>query len=111
MTLRRRTRPVPVGELLGRALDGLGAAERVEQAQVVLEWADRVGPRIAAVCRARAVTPDGTLFVNVVSSAWANELALMQHTLLDMANRGLTRGRITKIRWHVGPLEERPTAR
>jgi len=111
MTQRRRARPVVVGDLVGRALADLGAVERVEQAQVVLEWAQRVGPRIAAVCQARAVTPDGTLFVNVVSSAWANELALMQHTLLDLANRGLTRGRITRIRWHVAPLDGRPTSR
>ena len=110
MTTRRRARPVPLGELVGPALDRLGALDRVDQARVVLEWADRVGPKIAAVCRARAVTPDGTLFVNVISSAWANELALMQQALLEMANRGLTRGRVTRIRWHVAPLAERPTS-
>jgi len=111
MTVRRRARPTAVGEVVGRALDGLGAGDRVEQARVVLEWAERVGPQIAAVCQARAVTPDGTLFVNVVSSAWANELALMQQALLEKANRGLTRGRISRIRWHVAPLDRRPTSR
>lgn len=111
MTARRRTRPVAVGDLVSRTLNDLGAGDRVEQAQVVLEWAERVGPQLASVCQARAVTPDGTLFVNVISSAWANELALMQQALLEKANRGLTRGRITRIRWHVAPLDWRPTSR
>lgn len=108
MSGRPRTRPKALGELVRPALDAIGAGVRVEQAQVVLEWAERVGPQIAAVSRARAVTPDGTLFVDVASSAWANELALMQHSLLELANRGLTHGRITRIRWRVAPLTERP---
>jgi predicted nucleic acid-binding Zn ribbon protein len=108
MKARRRARLTALRELVRPALSALGAGARVEQAQVVLEWAERVGPQIAAVSRARAVTPDGTLFVDVASSAWANELALMQHTLLELANRGLARRRITRIRWSVAPLDDPP---
>lgn len=107
MKRKRRAQPVAVGAVLGDALRQAGIARRVEQAQVVLEWSQRVGPQIAAVTSARAATADGTLFVDVVSSAWMAELMMMQPTLLEAVNRGRGSGRIRQIRWRVGSLSER----
>lgn len=109
MKRRRRAQPIAVGNVVGDALRRAGVAHRVEQARAVLEWSERVGPQIAAVTRARAATPDGTLFVDVISSAWMAELTMMQPTLLDAVNRGRGDGRIRQLRWRVAPLSKRPS--
>jgi predicted nucleic acid-binding Zn ribbon protein len=74
-------------------------ATRLGQAQVVTEWARLVGPQVAAVTSAESVSPDGTLFVRVATSAWRNELQLMMPDLMARINAGRGAGRIKTIRW------------
>jgi predicted nucleic acid-binding Zn ribbon protein len=71
----------------------------VAQAQVVTQWAGLVGPQVAAVTTAESVSPDGTLFVRVATSAWRNELQLMMPDLMARVNAGRGAGRIRTIRW------------
>ena len=96
---RKRRKPVAVGEALQRYLTRSGLGTRVAQAQVVAEWARLVGPQVAAVTSAESVSPDGTLFVRVATSAWRNELQLMMPELMARVNAGRGAGRIKTIRW------------
>ncbi len=99
---RKSAKPARVSEVLAVYLQRAGLAERVAQAGVIAEWAAIVGPDVAPVAAAEAVTPDGVLLVRVRSSAWANELSLMAHQIIARVNAGRTTGRIERIRWLVG---------
>lgn len=96
--------PVPLGDVLDHWLAKSGLAKRFDLATVVDEWPELVGPQIAAVTRAMAVTPDGTLMVRVATNAWATELGLMTPRILARVN-GSKRGRVLHVRWMVGPLD------
>jgi len=79
------------------AKSGLG--KRLAQAQVIPDWPGLVGPQIAAVTEPQSVTPDGTLFVRVTTSAWMTELQLMAPQIMAALNAGRGAGRIKTIRW------------
>ncbi|MGE5142479.1 MAG: DUF721 domain-containing protein [Acidobacteriota bacterium] len=96
---RKRRTPMAVGDALRGYLTRSGLAPRLAQAQLVAEWPRLVGPQVAAVTRAESVTPDGTLFVRVATSAWRNELQLMMPELMARVNAGRGAGRINTIRW------------
>ena len=59
-----------------------GIAERVDQAGIIPEWPSLVGKQIAAVTSPKSVTANGTLFVEVTTNAWMNELSLLEPELL-----------------------------
>jgi predicted nucleic acid-binding Zn ribbon protein len=98
-------RPSPLGDALNTWITHHGMAKRFDLAAAVATWPDAVGPQIAAVTRALAVTPDGTLTVRVTTHAWATELGLMAPRILTRLN-GAKRGRVQHIRWLVGPLDQ-----
>lgn len=96
-------RPVPLGDVLRRFLDQQGFAKRVGQATAMEAWPSVVGPAVAAAARPLVVTSDGTLIVAVRSSAWMNELSLMERDLLEALNRANPSAPLTKIRWQIAP--------
>jgi predicted nucleic acid-binding Zn ribbon protein len=96
-------RPVPLGDVLRRFLDQQGLAKRVGQATAMEAWPGVVGPAVAAAARPLVVTSDGTLIVAVRSSAWMNELSLMERDLLEALNRANPSAPLTKIRWQIAP--------
>jgi predicted nucleic acid-binding Zn ribbon protein len=87
-----------VGDLLARFLDRSGIAARVEQATVLADWPQRVGPQIAAVASPTGLHDD-TLYVGVSSSVWLMELNLMKAELMKRVNAGRKEGRIREIRF------------
>ena len=96
-------RPATLAEALQSWLKQSGMSKRLQQAGVVEQWAELVGPQISAVTAPEAVTPDGVLRVRVATAAWANELSLMTPRILARINAGRT-GRVKEIRWvPVGP--------
>jgi predicted nucleic acid-binding Zn ribbon protein len=95
-------RPEPLADALRRFLERQGLAKRVSQATAIEAWPGVVGPAVAAATRPLAVTSDGTLLVAVRSSAWMNELSLMERDLLDALNRANPSAPLTKIRWQIG---------
>jgi predicted nucleic acid-binding Zn ribbon protein len=99
MTNRRQGKPMPLGDALRRYLAKAGLGRRLAQAQVIPDWPRLVGPQIAAVTQPESVTPDGTLFVRVATSAWMNELQLMAPDIMARVNAGRGPGRIKTIRW------------
>jgi predicted nucleic acid-binding Zn ribbon protein len=98
-----RKDPQRVGDLIGRYLRREGLAKRVDLAGAVDRWAEVVGPKVAAVTRAEAVSPDGILWVRVTSSAWATELSLMAPRILGRLNQDRG-GQVREIRCLVGPI-------
>ena len=98
-------RPLPLSEALNAWIARNGMAKRFDLAAAVAIWPDAVGPQVAAVTRALAVTPDGTLTVRVATHAWATELGLMVPRILTRLN-GDKRGRVQHIRWLVGSLDQ-----
>jgi predicted nucleic acid-binding Zn ribbon protein len=93
-----RPRPVRVGDVLAGLLRESGLAERVAEAAVVPEWAERVGPAIAAVTEPLRASR-GTLIVAVRSSAWLMELRLMERQILERLNTGRSQGRVQRVRF------------
>jgi predicted nucleic acid-binding Zn ribbon protein len=51
------------------------------------------------VAEPMSVTADGTLFVNVTTNAWMNELSLMEPELLRALNAKDGRVPVKRIRW------------
>ena len=99
MSDERRRRPTTLGDVLAGVLKESGLADRVEQAAILPEWGELVGPQIAAVTEPRSVSADGTLWVAVRTHAWMNELSLLEPELLrKLATRPL-RSPIRRIRW------------
>ena len=98
---KRRPKPQKLGDALASYLSESGLAERVEQAGVIPEWADLVGPQIATVTEPLAISRDGTLFVAVRTNAWMNELSLLEPQLLAAINAKPGRARVSKIYWRL----------
>ena len=92
-------RPERLKEVLSEFLRRSGLAARVEQAEVVPEWDKLVGAQISAVTLPQSITPDGTLFVQVRSNPWMNELSLMEPELLRALNAKPGRAPVRRIRW------------
>lgn len=94
-----RKKPSTIGDVLAGVLKDTGIAARVEQAGIIPEWSALVGMQIAAVTEPMSITADGTLFVNVTTSAWMNELSLMEPELLRALNAKDGRVPVKRIRW------------
>ena len=94
-----KKRPERLANVLSGLLKTSGLEERVEQARVVPEWPQLVGPQIAAVTEPRSISGDGTLFVLVRTNAWMTELSLLEPELLRSLNRDPNRAPVRKIRW------------
>ncbi|HEU4563127.1 MAG TPA: DUF721 domain-containing protein [Gemmatimonadaceae bacterium] len=88
-------------EALRSFLAESGLEARVEQAGIIPEWAELVGPTIAKVTQPIAIAQDGTLFVAVRTNAWMSELSLMEPQLLSELNGKSGRAPVTRIRWRL----------
>ncbi len=100
--LRRGDRPppaTPLEEAIAAYVKRAGLKRRLDQASVIPEWGELVGPQIAAVTTPHVVTHDGALIVSVVSAAWLQELQLMSPTILKrLGQRGK---KIRRIVWRA----------
>ena len=98
MTRGRKPEPLRIGLAVKQYLEQSGLEERIDQAAVLPEWAERVGAGIAAVTEPLRVSR-GTLVVAVRSSAWLMELKLMEREIVRRLNIDRERGRIEAIRF------------
>ena len=95
----RKKKPEALGNIVASWLDGSGLAERVDQASIIPEWPKLVGPQIAQVTTPQSISANGTLFVQVTTNAWMNELSLLEPELLRSLNAGGKRAPVRRIRW------------
>ena len=102
--MRQKRPPATLADALASYLRQSGFAKRMQQAGIIEEWEELVGPQIAAVTSPESVTQDGVLRVRVATAPWANELSLMTPKILARLNAGRT-GRVKEIRWVPGLLD------
>ena len=110
MSDNTKRRFTTIGEVLAEFLARSGIGDRLAEARAVPEWAERVGPAIAAVTRPVAASR-GTLVVAVRSSAWLMELHMMEREILRRLNAGREEGRIDRIRFVMDGGEPVPRRR
>lgn len=96
--MSRRRAPRPGGDAF-RAAREL-AAPRTGLASVQSAWAEAVGARVAAVT-APASERAGTLTVDCADGVWAQELDLMQETLLERLREVLGEAAPRSLRFRV----------
>jgi predicted nucleic acid-binding Zn ribbon protein len=99
----KRIEPTPLADALTSYFKQAGLTKRVQQAGIIEQWAELVGPQIAAVTSPESVTPDGVLRVRVATAPWASELSLMSPKILARLNAGRS-GRVKEIRWIPGEI-------
>jgi len=80
-----RNEPTRLGELVKPFLREKGMERQVERVEVLEAWPELVGERLAEVTRAAGLA-EGTLFVEVRSSAWLMELNMMKSEVLARVN-------------------------
>ena len=91
-------KPTTLGEALSKYVRRAGFKRRLDQASVIPEWAELVGPKIAEVTTPVVVRDNGVLVVAVKSSAWMQELQLNSPEILrKLGQRGK---KIRRIAWH-----------
>ena len=95
----RKKKPEAIGDLVASWLGQSGLAARIDQASIIPEWADLVGPQIATVTTPKSITANATLFVEVTTNAWMNELSLLEPELLRSLNAKAGRAPVRRIRW------------
>jgi predicted nucleic acid-binding Zn ribbon protein len=78
--MSRRRAPRPAGDALRAARDL--AAPRTGLAAVQAAWSGALGPRLAAAAQPVSER-EGTVTVECVDGVWAQELDLMQESLLE----------------------------
>lgn len=94
-----KRKPEPIADVLQGWIDKSGIATRIGQASVVPEWEKLIGPQISSVTAPTSVSADGTLWVQVTTNAWMNELSLMEPQLLKALNARPGQAKIRRIRW------------
>lgn len=100
--MSRNDRPppaTPLEDAIAAYIRRAGLKRRLDQASVIPEWAELVGPQIAAVTTPHLVTRDGALIVSVVSAGWLQELQLMSPTILKRL--GQHGKKIRRIVWRA----------
>jgi predicted nucleic acid-binding Zn ribbon protein len=98
----RKKKPEAIGDLVASWLGQSGLAKRIDQASIIPEWPDLVGPQIATVTTPKSITANGTLFVAVTTNAWMNELSMLEPELLRSLNAKAERAPVKRIRWVLG---------
>lgn len=77
----RALEPRTAAAAVGAALAFRGITDEIRKNRLLTEWADLVGPKISARTRPYGVI-DNTLVIEVVSSAWLQELNLLRAQIL-----------------------------
>ncbi len=99
---KRRKEVAPAAEAIAAALAHNGLAAPLREHQLITDWRDMVGERVAA-----RTWPDGlkarVLWVRVASSAWLHELTVLKAQLIAGIDRVMGEPRLVDdIRFHLG---------
>ncbi len=106
-------RPQPIVDVLERIIEEKGLGDLLSRVGALDEWADAVGPGIAAVTRPVEVRGD-ELLVETLSSAWLNELSMLREPILERVNERRTGALIGSVRFRLAEDPEsltRPAGR
>ena len=98
---KQKKRPQPVGDAIASFFKSSGLSDRIDQAQIIPEWASLVGAQIASVTHPISITPDGVLFVAVKTHGWMTELSMMEPDLLRALNQRTGNSKVVRIHWRL----------
>lgn len=98
---RRRSQPKAVGTLIGQVLDDLGLEVASQAFRVGEQWAEAVGPEVAA--HSRPVGLRGrVLEVSVDTSVWCQQLQMRRREILAALAARLGDDAPADLRFRVG---------
>lgn len=104
------TKHIPsLHDVLAELFRALKIEGRMEYGAVYKIWSEAVGEQIARNAYPAAFR-GGTLFVNVASSPWMQELSFLKGKILEKLNSRLGNARLKDIRFKIGPLPQDTSA-
>lgn len=92
-----------LGDILDSMVTRMGIRRQLKKAGVIDAWCEIVGERISVETKAERVR-GSTLFVNVSSPVWAQELEFLKPEILKKIREEVGRGVITDIRFRTGSI-------
>ena len=101
MSGRRKSRPEPLGPLVARVLEDIGAGDSARVMRIAECWEAAVGPEIAAHCRPTALR-GGVLEDTVDSSVWCQQLQLRGPEILEALRAVLPADAPSELWFRVG---------
>ncbi len=94
--MRQNTKSL--GSALAELLSDLGLESNIKRHEVIARWPEIAGQQVAAVSKAVRIE-DQTLFVQVASATWRNELFYLKETILQQISRDVGTGIVQEIRF------------
>jgi len=99
----KKTGFVPVGTVVKRLLAGLRGPTDSQMERIWSLWPSAVGARICVNARPTAFKGH-TLYVNVGSSPWMQELRFLKADIIEKLNSALDSNLIKDIKFRLGPV-------
>ena len=91
-----------LGEVMPRILSGLKMERRLTESEILKVWNNLIDPNIATHAQPAGIMR-GTLFVNVDSSVWLDEIVrYRRREILERLQTAFGRELITRISFRVG---------
>jgi predicted nucleic acid-binding Zn ribbon protein len=88
------SRPQTISPVIDSVISNLGLKKRYSGWQIVNQWPEIVGDKIAEAAQAQRYE-DGILFVKVKNAAWRQELSMQTDNLLEAIHK-LPHGKFVK---------------
>ena len=101
MSRARKSRLEPLGSLVERVLEDIGAGASARVMRIAERWEDAVGAEIAAHCRPTALRGD-VLEVTVDSSVWCQQLQLRSPEIIEALRATLPAEAPSELWFRVG---------
>jgi predicted nucleic acid-binding Zn ribbon protein len=101
MSRARKSRLEPLGPLVERVLEDIGAGDSARVMRIAERWEDAVGAEIAAHCRPTALR-GGVLEVTVDSSVWCQQLQLRSPEIVEALRAALPAEAPSELWFRVG---------
>ncbi|WDP88969.1 MAG: DUF721 domain-containing protein [Desulfobacter sp.] len=94
---------IHISDILTRALGKYRPAQDTSMTRIWETWDNAVGAPIAMNAKPEAFK-DGTLSVNVSSSAWIHQLKFLEKEMISNLNTHLDKQLIKQIRFKIGKI-------
>ena len=101
MSRARKSRPEPLGPLVARVLEDIGAGDSARVMRIAECWEATVGPEIAAHCRPTALR-GGVLEATADSSVWCQQLQLRGPEIIEALRAVLPADAPSELWFRVG---------
>lgn len=92
-----------IGSILETIAGRMGIKKQIKKANVLNDWAEIVGPKIAKETRAEHVR-GAILFVNCSGPVWAQQLELLKPEIMKKVRAAVGPGIIMDIRFRTGKI-------